>query len=56
MVYFDSDNPTNAKHVDHVAIAIDTDTSWNMLETTVKNISVLNAWNTNTVVGLYFDV
>ena len=49
MVYFDSDNPTNPKHVDHVAIAIDTDTSCNILETTAKNISDLNTWNLNSV-------
>ena len=27
MVYFDSDNPANPKHVNHVALAVDTGTS-----------------------------
>lgn len=56
MVYFDSHNPTNPKHVNHVALAVDTGTSRGILETTAKNISDLNIWNINTVVGYWSDV
>ncbi len=56
MVYFDSENPTNPKHVNHVALAVDTGTSRSILETTAKNISDLNAWSINSVVGWYSDV
>ena len=56
MVYFDSENPTNPKHVNHVALAVDTGTSRGILETTSKNISDLNAWSINSVVGWYSDV
>ena len=56
MVYFDSHNPTNPKHVNHVALAVDTGTSCGILETTAKTISDLNVWNINTVVGVWSDV
>ena len=56
MVYFDSHNPTNPKHVNHVALAVDTGTSRGILETTAKNISDLNIWNINNVIGWYSDV
>ena len=56
MVYFDSHNPTNPKHVNHVALAVDTGTSCGILETTAKNISDLNIWNINNVIGWYSDV
>ena len=55
MVYFDSDNPTNPKHVDFGGNE-DTGTSCGILETTAKTISDLNVWNINTVVGVWSDV
>ena len=56
MVYFDSHNPTNPKHVNHVALVVDIDTFRGILETTAKNISDLNIWNINNVIGWYSDV
>ena len=56
MVYFDSDNPTDPKQVNHVALAVDTGTSCGILETTAKNISDLNIWNINNVIGWYSNV
>ena len=56
MVYFDSHNPTNPKHVNHVALVVDVDTFRGILETTAKNISDLNIWNINNVIGWYSDV
>ena len=56
MVYFDSHNPTNPKHVNHVALAVNTGTFHGIFETTAKTISDLNVWNINTVVGVWSDV
>ena len=56
MVYFDSHNTANPKQVNHVALVVDTGTSCGILETTAKNISDLNIWNINNVIGWYSDV
>ena len=56
MVYFDSENPTDPKHVNHVALAINTGEKSGILETTAKNIDDLTMWNINSVVGWWSDV
>jgi hypothetical protein len=56
MIYFDSENPTHPKQVNHVALAVDTGEKIGIFETTTKNIDDLNAWNVNSVVGWYSDV
>ena len=56
MVYFDSHNTANPKQVNHVALVVDTGTSCGILETTAKNISDLNIWNINNVIGWYSNV
>ena len=56
MVYFDSDNPTDPKKVNHVALAVNTGKKFGMLETTAKNVIELSIWDVNSVVGWWTDV
>jgi len=44
MIYFDSNNPTNPKRANHVALAIDTPKKSMILETTAKNVIDLEMW------------
>ncbi len=45
MLYFDSDNPTNPKQVNHVSLEVKTPDSSYVLETTAKTVEGLNSWN-----------
>ena len=45
MLYFDSDNPTNPKQVNHVSLEVKTPDSFYVLETTAKTVEGLNSWN-----------
>jgi len=56
MVYFDSDNPTDPKQVNHVALAVNTGKKFGMLETTAKNVTELSTWDVNSVVGWWVNV
>ena len=56
MVYFDSDDPTNPKQVNHVALAVNTGEKSGILETTSKNIDDLTMWDINSVVGWWNDI
>ena len=56
MVYFDSDNPTNPRSMNHVVIYIDTGEISGKLETTAKTSDGLNKWNGQQVVGWSYDV
>ena len=56
MVYFDSDNPSDPKQVNHVALAVDIGEKFGILETTAKNIVELITWNVTSVVGWWTDV
>jgi len=55
-VYFDSDNPSRAKDVNHVAITIDTGSVFHYIEPTAKTLDELNYWNQIGITGWYFDV
>jgi len=55
-VYFDMDNPSRAKDVNHVAVTVDTGSLFYYIEPTAKTLDELNAWNEKGVTGWYFDV
>ena len=56
MVYFDSDNPTDPKQVNHVALAVNTGEKFGIFETTAKNVTELSTWDVNSVVGWWVNV
>ena len=56
MVYFDSENPTDPKLVNHVALAVNTEENFGILETTAKNIDDLITWDVDSIVGWWSDV
>jgi hypothetical protein len=56
MVYFDSENPSDPKLVNHIALAINTGEGFGILETTAKNVVDLNIWNVGSIVGWWSDV
>jgi len=56
MVYFDSDNPTDPKLVNHVALVIDTGGKFGIFETTAKNVADLNTWKIDSIVGWWSNV
>ena len=56
MVYFDSENPTTPKLVNHVALAVNTGEKFGILETTAKTIDDLTMWDVDSVVGWWNDI
>ncbi len=56
MVYFDMDNLTNPKSVNHVAIYIDTGKASGIIETTAKTYDVVAAWIDQRISGWWYDV
>lgn len=55
-VYFDMDNPSRAKDVNHVAVTVDTGSLFYFIEPTAKTLDELNYWNEKGITGWYFDV
>jgi len=55
-VYFDSDNPSRAEKVNHVAIKIDFGEGHSFLEPTAKTLDALDYWNERGISGWYYDV
>jgi hypothetical protein len=56
MVYFDSENPSDPRQVNHVSLVVDTGNYSGMLETTAKTSDGLYLWNDISVVGWWSDV
>jgi len=56
MIYFDSDNPTNPKKVNHVALLVNTGKYSQILESTAKNIVDLEMWKNVCIHGWRSDI
>jgi|APSaa5957512535_1039671.scaffolds.fasta_scaffold81583_3 hypothetical protein len=56
MVYFDSENPTFPKLVNHVALVVNTGEMFAILETTAKDVVDLITWDIDSIVGWWSDV
>ena len=56
LVYFDADNPSSPKDVDHVAVGIDTGENYYVIESTAKTREGAYSWAGQKITGWYYDV
>ena len=55
-VYFDADNPSRAKDVNHVVVIVDSGGGHSFIEPTAKTLDAMNQWNKIGISGWFFDV
>ncbi len=55
LVYFDSDSPSLALDVNHVAVLVDTGKYSYIVESTAKDDVTMNMWNNANISGWFYD-